>query len=225
MTGKFSTQINWAENFLNELNLLEERILYPTTPDDPLSIYRSLNYEKTWRYCVENQVYVLQLNDASIIQINYSDNDHYSFSYYECPYDAGSYREFLANVVGTTFHDVGDTFQDEYDLYLSQSSLKESPMMIRYDYDPASYNQGLHPSSHLHFGYNSNVRLGICAKLDPQAFILLVIRQCYPSLWRQVIATNTAIINAKVLSAYIGALDQIDIAHLQAFDKYEFYLH
>jgi hypothetical protein len=89
--------------------------------------------------------------------------------------------------------------------------VSESPVMIRYDYAPDDYNEGLHPASHLHIGFESEIRIGCKCIMLPQTFILKIVRQCYPNEWYALLNVEN-LFNAykNILETHINELDKID---------------
>ncbi len=94
-----------------------------------------------------------------------------------------TYEEFVFEEIGISHLDDGQEFSEEYEIYLSSTSRKETITPIRYDYNPNHYSEGRHPASHIHIGHSNNIR--ICSKkvLHPISFFLFVIRQCFPEKW------------------------------------------
>lgn len=224
MIGKFQAQLNWCEKFLKHLDLFEERVYYPNVIESPLSVFREMSYEEIWKYCLSNQYYNFQLKDSSIIQFNILTENNFSYCYYSSPYKALSYKDFLIEN-DIDFNEVGYDFADEYYLYLSQVPKRDNPLMIRYDYAPDDYNEGLHPASHLHIGYDSDIRIGFKCIMLPQTFFLSLIRQCYPNQWYALITLEPLYkYYESVLCKHIGELESVDGRYIKAKDSYEFYL-
>jgi hypothetical protein len=130
------------------------------------------------------------LSDNSILKFKYADSDHkLSFQFYECPFICQTYKEFLIDNELEEDHE-DKIFTDYYENYLQQCIPKENPVMIRYDLDPSSYFEGLHPISHIHVGHKNQIRLGINKILNPKSFMSFILRQNYPTIWKSIITTE-----------------------------------
>ncbi len=191
--GIFRTQINTAWDILKRLELDEERVVLPNYPRRAASMFRHLSYLETWKLCFQEQYYDFQLSDSSLLQFTV---DSYSplalrYVYYECPYQSLTYADFLEEQ-GTSRHEVGDELVPDYEDYLSTCDMKETVTPIRYDYSPEQYMAGIHPASHIHFGHRNSVRVATKNILRPLSFLCLIIRQCYPDAWRQLLTIQEA---------------------------------
>jgi hypothetical protein len=142
------------------------------------------------------------LNDNSLIQLQAFDFNPFevSYSYLECPYQAISYVEFIEQILDEdpdllmqeSYDDISVTHSLYEDFLLTQG-MKETVTPIRYDWAPNSYIQGLHPASHVHFGFNNDIRLGTRYILRPISFVLLIIRQCYKLKWKELVNSDEAL--------------------------------
>jgi hypothetical protein len=206
--GIFRTQINIAWDILKHLELDAERVPLPNYPKRAASIFRHLSYLETWRLCFRQQYYDFQLSDSSLLQFEV---DSYApltlrYAYYECPYESLTYAEFL-EAHGFSRHDVGDELTPDYEDYLSTCEMKETVTPIRYDYSPELYMEGIHPASHIHFGHRNNVRVATENILRPLSFLCLILRQCYPEAWRQLLTMQEAEIWSKNVRENLDGVD------------------
>lgn len=193
--GLFSTQRNICWDIIRSLELDRERIWYPMYEKYKPSNFRSITYLKVWETCLTNQIYDFQLIDNSLIQfrVDSFNPPKVGYSYYECPYQCLSYKEFIETEMGFDIMIVGDGLMEEYGDYLSGCTLKDTVTPIRYDYDPDRYEEGKHPASHVHFGHQSNIRVGTRKLLvKPLSFLLFTIRQMYPNHWAILLQDNQA---------------------------------
>jgi hypothetical protein len=215
--GKFMASLNEVEKILKEIELLEERNRYPQKIESPAATFGNLSYKEMWELIIGNSAYNFQLKDSSIIQFNFEDH---SFSYYGCPFSCLTYSDFIKEIE-LDIHEVGDSFYPDYEIYLNQCPIIEVPCMLRYDYDPENYNEGLHPSSHLHIGHQNEIRIGLNKILEPVSFIFLLLRQVYPFFWKLIIEKANY---EKKLGSYINKLIDIIPGHINSKDNWEFYL-
>ena len=106
----------------------------------------------------------------------------------------------------------------EYDLYILNRERKDAVTPLRYGYEPELYRENRHPASHMHFGHDSEIRVGTKKFLRPLSFFLFVIRQCYPECWSVLVQ----IYNADALCKNIREhLDDIDKDYWNPKDEWE----
>jgi hypothetical protein len=218
-TGYFEAKLNNINGILKNLDLLEERNHFPTQIQNPAEIFRKMSYIEVWKYCIKNFVFNFQLVDSSIILFNNSDF-YPSFVFYGCPYDCLPYKDFVKEN-GFEYQNIGDALSNDYMLYLDNCTIHSSHRTIRYDYAPKQYREGLHPSSHIHIGYQTEIRIGLEKILDPLAFIMFVLRQLYPYKWDNFVNVYS---NEVLLNRYKNNLDSIETTHYKKKDHWEFYL-
>ncbi len=178
---------------LKKIGLLRDTNYYPQYPENPASHFKQFSYIETWRELYSKAYYHFMLEDYSLLhfRVEGGDEQHLSFSFMECPYTTLPYELFLEEL-GFSLDEVGDSFLEEYELEASNFASKDDVMPIRYDYEPELYQSGLHPASHIHFGYESDIRIGTKRILRPMSFTLFVVRQCYKSRWPSVIKHEKA---------------------------------
>jgi len=218
-TGKIGVQFNKIEKILKEVRLFSERNYFPSVIENNLSEIRKLNYVGIWKYYISNSHFNFQLVDNSLFSFKL-DLSKPSFSFLGCPYDCLTYKDFLREN-DFSFEEVGESFCSDYENYLDSCHLLVFPNTIRYDYDLTSYNEGIHPISHLHIGYNNQIRIGIKFKLDPFAFFCFILRQIYPNEWAMIIS-NPKFEND--IEIYKERINQIEAIFYKRKDKYELYL-
>ena len=181
--GKYYAQLNYLSDILKSIKLLEEYNPYPDQIDLSLSEIRRLSYRDLWKKYYTKNCYHFHLIDNSLIYFNIT---NFSYSFIDNPFTGISFKDFILE---NDLMDEEDHYllYPDYEQYLSECSFKESPLPIRYDYDENSYNEGLHPVSHLHMGEGNKSRIGLNNKLDPESFVYLIIRQLYPDYWIEIL--------------------------------------
>lgn len=215
--GRFYAQLNDLSKLLRSINLLEEYNTYPQQIDLTLSEVRKCNYHDLWKIYLTNNYYHFRLIDDSLIHFNHN---NFSFSFIDNPIDCISFNDFIIE------HDLANEedqyiLYPDYEQYLSECSSKEFPLPIRYDYDENSYNEGLHPVSHLHIGDGNNARIGLIHKLDPESFVYLIIRQVYPEYWKEILNKSRCL---KKIETNKNNLVVINNNHYNSRDQLEMYL-
>lgn len=217
--GKFEAELNEIEKLLKKLEFFEERNFYPSDDFDP-SVYRAKNYTENWQSLIADNIYNFILSDNSILNFKISEST-LSFTFFECPFICQTYKEFLIeNELESEYED--KIFNDYYEIYLHQCTLKENPSMIRYDLDFNSYYSGLHPVSHMHIGHKNQVRLGLNKILNPKSFTSFILRQNYPALWKSLIQTDNDWIN--YFNKEKSVLPAVDGKFWSLLDYSEFHL-
>ncbi len=162
------------------------------------------------------------LSDNSIINFRLDETRNIvCFTYYECPFNCLTYKEYLIENDLDGYYD-DKILLDYYEIYLDQCETKENPTMIRYDLDYNSYFSGLHPVSHLHIGHKNHIRFGLRKILHPKAFISFILRQNYPSVWKSLISSENEWI--KYFIKEKQTLNDVAEANWQIIDNSEFHL-
>ena len=178
--GVVAAQLNRATDILKSLGLLRDRNYYPGYSSVKASEFRQLSYLEVWKKSYTERLYDFQLSDGSLLQFRSGvgkKTDH-SYAYLDSPYQyRPTFDEFLSQF------DEEDIFRIQRDYDLLDSDVKQDVTPIRYDYAPDQYTIGRHPASHIHFGHGNQIRVATRNVLTPLAFLLLVIRQCYPNQW------------------------------------------
>ena len=131
-----------------------------------------------------------------------------------------SYKDFLTNELGTSYDIVHDKYRIDYEEYVDNCRKKESVTPIRYEYDTEKYEAGIHPSSHVHFGFGNETR--VCTKKvwRPISFVLFIIRQFYPNEWRIFISRKVENKWSKNVRDYLDTSDHFfesELDKLEAF--------
>lgn len=220
--GSFRSQLDTSWFILRTLKLDDHRNYNPNYPKNPANQFKNLSYIDIWKECIKNQYYDMQLNDNSIIQfIIFSFNPMIlSYSFYECPYKCLSFEDFSKQHYADLMEEkVG--LRQIYEDYLIACDLKEFITPLRYDFYPENYQEGIHPASHIHFGHLSEIRIATKKILKPVSFLLIIIRQYYPSYWIKLLK-NT---NASGWCNYIRRkLEDIDPQYWRNNDEREMHL-
>jgi hypothetical protein len=193
--GPFYTQLNKCEEILEDLKLLEERNL---TPNQSLGAahFKGMSYRETYTSCIKYLAYDFKLVDQSLLLFVRGGNDKHNgtlgFCYYECPFRIMTYEEFVGSEFGLKPLDpefeqyvaeTGDELRFEYEQYISTSDSKVIATPVRYDYKDSDYRAGIHPASHVHFGFANHIRVGTKKVMNLVSFTLFIVRQRYPREW------------------------------------------
>ncbi|GEL12064.1 Uncharacterized conserved protein [Flavobacterium glycines] len=220
--GKFSTELNEIQNFLNELDLLDERNYSPADIEN-VSLFRHTNFKENWKLIMENNIYDFLLKDNSLLIFKFnSQNNTASYTYIDCPYKCLSYNDFIAQ---EGFEDdFSKTFVEEYYLYVSECKLKENAVYIRYDVDSKGYTNGLHPLSHMHIGFNNDIRIGIDKFLTPKSFILFLLRQHYVGYWKNILKSDPKNTILTYYENHKSHLPSVPRKFFSNYDLHELYL-
>lgn len=188
---QFAASIEKAWSLISTLNLHGFRNYSPHFDDHPRRLFKGKPYIFVYKKSVELSSYDFQLWDRSLVQFRYEGNSplNLSYVYYECPFKIMSKEEFIVSLnfepqdLDEHANEV-DAWYEEYLETVTDQEQKKLITYIRYDYDETTYNRGVHPVSHLHIGYNTEIRIGSTKILSPIAFIMFLIRNCYPEAWK-----------------------------------------
>jgi hypothetical protein len=107
----------------------------------------------------------------------------------------------------------------EYELI--EPTKKDAITPLRYDYNLDIYKEGIHPASHLHMGFNNNIRIATERILKPISFVLFILRQNYPNIWIGYISReyhNPILRNIRV------TLDTVENDFRQRLDELQLFL-
>ena len=105
------------------------------------------------------------------------------YLYFDSPYDFPTYKEYL-KVLGGDYKIYGENFRTEYEQELSEASLKEEQVYLRYDFSADEYSPGMHPISHIHVGFNTEIRLSVSMIITPMVFVMFTLKQVYFDKWK-----------------------------------------
>ena len=160
----------------------------PKFPSDIASKCRKKDYHEVWKLLLEESYFCIKLKDYSFFIFYAKSDTNFSLSYYGCPYKFMPIEDYIVEAVGENNFDPSliYTFQEEYEQALNECKLIKHPVTFRYDYSPELYHPGSHPASHIHIGFDNNIR--ICCKniLNPLSFIAFAVRQQYTDLWKNI---------------------------------------
>jgi hypothetical protein len=228
--GRFQAQLSTAEKILKKVGLLEERAMSPNKGLGAAH-FRGLSYRQVYEECLREYVYDFRLTDQSLLLfVKGGRNEHdgfLNFCYYECPVSVMSYTDFVAAEYGLSPFDDGfddevaawgDDFRADYEQYVTSMELKNVVTPIRYDYSASDYHEGVHPASHVHFGFANEIRVGTRRVMNPISFVLLLVRQRYPRQWATVLTIEERRIWCRNVR---DDIDKVDQAYWKEQDELE----
>lgn len=180
---------------------------------------RHLPYLEQWRLMTKNGWFRYRLEDHSLLWMDAGANP--SYHYLPSPIDALSLRAFGAErgLFGSALYSA--TVRNEYDLYLDTAPARAHVTPIRFDTDLNGFSHECHPLAHIHFGFESNVRIGTRRHWNAVAFSLFVIRQCYPDNWRVLLTRPSA---AALERRVRRSLREVALSHWSSAPLREVYL-
>lgn len=147
------------------------------------------DYEGTYNVAMKNNDFDYVLVDDSFFQFSCRliegsvERGSIRYAFYESPRKIRTYEEFLFNN-GLMLEEDDGTFTDYYEQEKSEAILKNAVTPIRYDYDFGLFQPIHHPISHMHIGHNNEVRIPINKMLSPAKFVIFVLRNVYPKVWK-----------------------------------------
>jgi len=201
--------LNEAKSLLKNINLLKienstrARTLKPNKFSSKfwaVCTDKKYNYHEIYQIAMENSDYDFILTDDSFFQFSCDSYDHNTgkgrirYAFYQNPRKYPTYDEFLIDN-GFLIDECGDMFYEDYEQFICEAELRRKITTIRYDYNFCDYRPPYHPVSHLHIGYNNDVRIALGRVLSPVKFISFVVRNVFKSNWRDGYSQNSVFKN------------------------------
>lgn len=219
-SGWLATHINRIEQFGSKIGLFSEKGSGKIPFDG--SELNNWTYERFWQESIKGYWFDVKLVDEGLFffQDNSPERGDLRFSYLECPYEPKvSFEEFVDN----SQDDDASLKRDlEFEYELIAPMKKEAFTPIRYEFRKKDFTPYVHPASHFHFGFNSEIRIGSFQKLTPFSFFLIVIRQCYPKAWKERVISIEAM-RTETLEAF-SENENVDKEFLGDQLKLDYYL-
>lgn len=232
--GLFGSQLNTIERVLREVQLLDARERFPKRTLRAAD-FRGKSYRAVYELSVGAFAFDFKLKDQALLLFLSEGSDCHdgrlSYSYLESPFDVISYQDFLAfqfqlpptdPAIQELLQSGDASLAAEYEQYLASSPSKTVVTPIRYDYSAAQYRAGLHPVSHMHFGFGNEMRVATRNILNPMSFTLFVVRQRYPESWLRLSSDAR---NSNLFNQIRQALDRVDNAYWCSDDDREMCLN
>lgn len=184
---------------MKKLHLFAERQRFPNKTLGAKD-FRGKPYRERYEFAFKEFAYDFRLNDQSLLLFKKAGEDIHNgslnFSHLEAPTSVMSYELFVGSLEGLSpgepdydkaLEAWGDALRPDYEVYVQSLDLKSAVTPLRYDCQAADYRAGLHPASHMHFGFESQIRVGTRRVVTPLGFVLFVVRQRYPTEWSQLL--------------------------------------
>lgn len=188
----FLTSVKQCKKILTEFDIFKKENLkktkvctYKKYSNEFRKSAQKNNYGQTFIVGLQMDDYDFLLTDGSYFQFSF-DREGKEFilrlAYYPTIKDV-SYSDFLEEIIGIDIDICGGEFMEEYQQYLSEQEVRfVSP--IRYDYNVKLYKRIIHSASHLHLGYEENLRIPVNKILSPSAFVKIVLQYYYYDKWK-----------------------------------------
>jgi hypothetical protein len=183
--GRLGASLARAAVFLRELDLLAETQHTPDYSRLTPSQVRQMPYPRLWEMCIRERWFDIRMMDESFFQFRL--DAELSFCYYEAPIRGKDFETFAFERGGDEWREFDDVLRDEYEEYLTSLPRDWPATPIRFDFSPSFYKTPCHPAAHIHFGFASDIRVASRRVFSPEAFVLFVVRQCYPDHWRRLV--------------------------------------
>ncbi|MCX7049785.1 MAG: DUF2290 domain-containing protein [Candidatus Sumerlaeota bacterium] len=228
--GEFKSQLNDVEHILKTINMLDSRQRFPQKCPGRAEL-KKMSYRQIYERLVSDNVYDFKLSDNSLLIFENEDGNELRYCYYECPQRLMSYEDFVLSSLGIELNDpnieqilneIGDSSRNEYEQYVETEELKTAVTPIRYDYAPGDYREGVHPASHIHCGFESQIRIATVKIMNPISFLLMIMRQCYPLAWeKKLLCHSKKAVWCKNVRDHITPIHK---KYFRALDKMEIFL-
>lgn len=227
----FRSAIARSATFLRDIGLLESKQEAPKPRVDLTSI-RHQSYRAVYDDCFRSYRFDLALKDQALLDFNRADGGSrrcsLRYAYYDCPLAVETFEEFLRRELGADVDQASfkleeaHTFREDYENAICSADLKAGVLPVRYDYEEPLYDPGVHPVSHVHFGFQTNVRVATHRVMTPFSFTLFIVRQVYPEYWKRVLGLKNA---AQLCRCVRDSIPYVDASFWQKADTYELALH
>lgn len=194
----FLIDLKNCEKILSDLGLLKKTNIrninvntYKKYSEEFRSSARKDNYAETYVIGAERDDYDYLLFDDSFFQFSFDENDGdfiIRMAFYPT-INKLTYEEFIYEMFGDLRKDVNmDEFRtlfiDEYQQFLDEQEIN-TVTPIRYDYNSSLYRKIVHSVSHLHFGFEENIRVPTNKVLHPRAFVKMILQYYYYDGWKR----------------------------------------
>jgi len=235
--GAFNTSLKEAQIFLSNVNLFKSLGIKVINKDDVSQEFKSASqkndYFKLYKCALANFDYDILLSDDSIFQFSYKVNrGHLPFiryAFFQNPQEYKSYEEYLENlrelgiVEEETNEEIGNSFENDYQQFLTEQNVNTSSTSIRYDLDYSNYQPLVHSVSHLHIGHANNIRIPCDKILTPLKFTVFVLKHVYYYQWKDLVETGNVYLSECLKSTKLNC-PQLTAAHWKVTETKELFL-
>jgi hypothetical protein len=222
-SGNISASINSVWAICKKTGIGIRHNEYPEIKKKAINL-KERNYSEIWKFLLENNSYNILLQDFSFFVFE-EKTTGLNFSFYEVPakpptieeYAIEMYQEIAPYLKDEDYADI----IEEFEQYAIEYPTKMGITPVRYDYSPQSHTPGIHPASHMHIGFENEIRIYVDKILNPLAFFSFVIRQFYPDKWlSEVLSTR----NLNIKNNIRRNLDRLPDKFRHEYDEYEMLL-
>ncbi len=173
----FYQQINKVTSSLIEVSLTVEQN-FPSLKDGVISInnksdisisLRNIKYSAIYDELEKTRNFNMKLIDGGLIQMMYTFNKNNLIKYR---------LAFFPSYMLDTYQNSPEIYEDD-EIYADILLKSLMPTPIRFDYDPASSKELIHPISHLSIGHYTNCRIPVFGVITPNMFMDFILRNFY----------------------------------------------
>ena len=192
---EFKQNLQRVQNLLSSASLLKDsQYMHKYIKPSYNRISSSKELADVYKQEVENFNYHFLLKDDSFFQFQFEEQDSsiskLRYLFLQFPYNIPCYDQFLLDNCGAKSSDIGYACLESYSQALSEADLKDSAVILRYDYSKDNYREGVHSISHIHIGFSNSIRLTVDKQLSPEVFSLFVLKQLYDIEWNNIIGNS-----------------------------------
>ncbi len=188
----FNISVREVEEVLKDFQLFQMKGIKSLNEDGVSDQFKKStqkdNYWQIYRIGLENFDYDFLLVDQSYFQFQFSQTQEgmaIRYAFFQNPLNFVTYEDFL-NDFGIAEEEAKEVdLRAEYEQYLNEQSLSNQYTTLRYDYDEIGYRPLIHAVSHLHIGFNNNVRIPLNKVISPIRFLLFVLKHVYLNEWSE----------------------------------------
>lgn len=223
----FNISMKEVEEVLKEFQLFQMRGIKNLNEDGVSDQFKKStqedNYWQIYRTGLENYDYDFLLTDQSYIQFECSQLEEemiIRYAFFQNPLNFVSYEDFLSRFEITEEEAKEVDLRAEYEQFLNEQSLSNQYTVMRYDYDQKGYRPLIHAVSHLHIGFNNNVRIPLNKVISPLRFLLFVLKHVYLNKWIEMCKSDYIRLKLERCCSNNQMLDSIQWQQVERLDMH-----
>ena len=147
-----------------------------------------LTYDELYKLIMQNSDYDLLIpSNYGVFQFYIEKSGSKITKIVYCYYSNSRIFDELTEEIDET-EAIEEKYMDYFQFIVDDAPLKDNIVYFRYDFDPSIYNGIIHSASHLHIGWNNEIRIPILNLMTPEIFVDFVIKNVYKDAWQEAIS-------------------------------------
>lgn len=205
----FSQSFKEVEILLKSLEILQQKGVKNINKDGVSIEFKKASqedsYKKIHSTALEKFDYDFLLEDQSFFQFQYENAinkktlPNIRYAYFQNPQGFKTYLDFLheQNLSNDEIEEIGDSWRNEYEQFLTEMELNVSATTIRFDVesDFSRYKPLIHSNAHLHIGHKTDIRIPFDKIITPLQFVFFVLKHTDYNKWKENIEKNSLFVS------------------------------